>query len=537
MEKHKNPYIELSGDRLKITKKGREYLDKIVSDSSGPVYAFYGKSSPLLAAAAMARLSRRGDDLREIYLDEFAATGEEDASGLIHRVVTAYGDDSVQQLIGLHLVVEDASILLTKLLEWGRFGAYLEQSTRYIYYDQKDVNGEFKYYVPTNLPKKIEKEYKETLDQVFKIYSRMVHRLTEYVRQKNPEPKERREKIAWKGATKAQACDAIRPALPAATKSTVGIFASSQAVENLILHLLSEDLTEARLTGRSILNEARKVIPAFLERADRPDRGGATTAFLAAKRAKMKASASKLKSETKPQKQSSVRLLDYWPKNELDVVPQLLFAESDLSDDELRAAVKKLSASDKKKILIDYVGRRLNRRHRPGRAMEIPHYLWEVVADYGTFRDLQRHRVVDALEWQKLGVNYGYEVPELVKEAGLESDFKKCFDLSEALYAKMVGSGYEEEAQYAVLFGYRIRYRFMLNARAAFHFIELRSSPQGHPGYRKIVNEMHNLLAKAHPVMGGAMSFVNKDEDPELTRMAAELATQYKLEKLDNLKT
>src|SRR5581483_8301694 len=109
MAEHQNRYVKVQKDKLAITKRGRDSLDKIVTDSAGPVYAFYGKSSPLLAAAAMARLSRRGSDLREIYLDEFAAAGEDDAAGLIHRVVTAYGDDSVQQLIGMHLVVEDAS--------------------------------------------------------------------------------------------------------------------------------------------------------------------------------------------------------------------------------------------------------------------------------------------------------------------------------------------------------------------------------------------------------------------------------------------
>jgi thymidylate synthase ThyX len=166
--------------------------------------------------------------------------------------------------------------------------------------------------------------------------------------------------------------------------------------------------------------------------------------------------------------------------------------------------------------------------------MEIPHYLWEVTADYGTFRDLQRHRVVDAFEWQNLTIDYGYDVPELVIEAGLDADFKKCFSLSEKLVQLMIEKGYANESQYATLFGHRMRYKYMLNARAAYHFIELRSSPQGHPGYRRIATRMHELISEVHPTIGGGMSFVNKDEDPKLTRMAAELATQYKLDKLDN---
>jgi len=532
----KNPYLKVKGERLEITPQGRKYLDSIVTDSRGQVYAFYGKASPLLVAAAMARLSRRGSDTREIYLDEFAMTGEADASGLIHRVVTAYGDDSVQQLVGLHFVVEDASNYLTKLLEWGRFAAYLEQSTRYIYYDQKNEAGEYKYFTPPNLDKKTRAAYKKTNDEIFGLYSAMVRSLTEHVRQKTGEPQDPREKMAWHGATRAQACDAIRPVLPISTESTVGIFASAQAVESLILNLLAEDMEEARVVGQRILEEARKVIPAFLERVDKPDRGGATTAYWANTRTALQGLAQEylpLKSETT--KKESVELLDYWPRNESDLLPHLLFSDSNLSTKELEKSFAKLSKKQKAEVFKAYLGKRLNRRHKPGRAFEIPHYLWEVTADYGTYRDLQRHRVVDAWEWQKLGIDYGYEIPPLVKEAGLQDDFKKCFKLAEDLYEQMIKAGYETEAQYAVLFGYRIRYKFMLNARAAFHFIELRSSPQGHPGYRRVVNKMHGLISQVHPGVAAAMTFVNRDEDPELTRMAAELATQYKLEKLDKI--
>jgi len=300
------------------------------------------------------------------------------------------------------------------------------------------------------------------------------------------------------------------------------------------MHLLAEELLEARITGQAMLSEARKVMPAFFERADKPDRGGATTAFLAAKRSNVKSHTDKISREATAKRKSTVDLIDYWPKNELDVIPHLLFAESYQSTEQLTKATKKLSIEQKDQILKDYIGTRLNRRHRPGRAFEIPHYLWEIVADYGTFRDLQRHRVIDAFEWQSLTCDYGYDVPKLVKNAGMAGEFDKCFKLSEKLVKLLIKRGYSEESQYATLFGHRMRYKFMLNARAAFHFIELRSSPQGHPGYRKIVNDMHKKMAEVHPRIAAAMKFVNKDEDPELTRMAAELATQYKLEKLSS---
>ena len=85
--------------------------------------------------------------MRITILDEFASSAGKDEK-LLQRVITAYGDDSVQQLVGLHFVVENASNLLTKKLEWGRLAAYLEQSTRYIYFDQKDAEGKYRYYTP-----------------------------------------------------------------------------------------------------------------------------------------------------------------------------------------------------------------------------------------------------------------------------------------------------------------------------------------------------------------------------------------------------
>lgn len=517
---------------LKVTQQGEKRLDEVLTDPKGDVYAFRGTESPVLVAAAMARLSRRGDDMRITYLDEFAdaAGGADD---LIKRVVTAYGDDSVQQLVGVHVVVENASNLLTKLLEWGRLASYLEQSTRYIYFDETDAAGKYRYYVPETLKGETRERYINSMDQIFKLYSKLVHNLTDYVRIQHPKPADVKERAAWSGATRAQACDAIRPLLPVATKSTVGIFASAQAIESLIMHLRSEELPEAREAGDKILAEVRKVIPAFLERTDLPERGGATTAYRATTRSDLAKLAKKYLPVKPENSADDVKLLSCWPKDELKLVPEILFEHTSLPLRTIRDEVSRWGEEQKKEVMRTAIGERLNRRHKPGRAFEIPHYEFEITADYGSFRDLQRHRMVDAFEWQKLSPDFGYEIPDLVKEAGLEEQFVHCFNISKRLYATLVEAGHETEAQYAVLLGNRMRWRWVLNARALFHLLELRTSPQGHPGYRRIGKQMHEAVGAVHPMIAGAMRFVNKDEDPELTRLAAERATQYKLDKLD----
>jgi dTMP kinase len=525
--------VEKNGNgSYSMTPAGEEFLSQAVTSTSGNVYAFTDKLSPVTIAAAMARLSRRGDDMRITILDEFAGKLGKDEK-LLERVITAYGDDSVQQLGGLHFVFENASNLLTKKLEWGRLAAYLEQSTRYIYFDQKDANGSYKYYVPEHFKPTVKKQYIAAMDGIFDLYSSMVRQLTDYVRNNSSTPKLDRD-IAWQGATRAQACDAIRSVLPVATKSTVGIFASGQALESLIMHLQSDDLPEARISGDSLLQEARKVMPTFLERADKPDRGGAAVAY----RANTAHAVAHLAKEYLPDNHATsptkaVNLVDFWPKNELLLVPDMLYEHGNISLESLQATVNDWSYDKKIDVFNAYMGERLNRRHRPGRALEKAHYSWDLVCDYGIFRDLQRHRMVDDMNWQQLTPRYGYEIPALVEEAGLSEQFEACFDISLKLYSLLQQSGYTLEAQYATLLGHKMRWKVTYNAREAFHLHELRTSPQGHPGYRKLVLEMHEKLAEVHPMLADAMKFVNKAEDEELTRLAAERYTQFKLSQMN----
>lgn len=527
-----NPYVEKTDNGYKITPSGKTFLDETVTNTEGNVYSFTDKLSPTTIAAAMARLSRRGDDMRITILDEFANSMDKDKQ-LLKRVITAYGDDSVQQLVGLHVVVENASNLLTKKLEWGRLASYLEQSTRYIYYDQKDSGNNYKYYTPEYLEKDVKQKYQKTMDTIFDLYSEIVHKLTDYVRQNSKVPKNEQD-VAWKGATRAQACDAARAVLPVATKSTVGIFASGQALESLVSHLLSDEMPEAHAVGRQILNESRKVLSVFLERLDKTDRGVIAMGYRAFTFQEVKEKARKyLPSKYDASDESPVRLTNVWPRNELDLVPDMLYEHSHLSLDVIKEEVSQWPIDRKIEVFNSYMGERFNRRHKPGRALEKAHYSWDLMCDYGIFRDLQRHRIVDDLEWQHLTPRYGYEVPKLVEDAGVSEQFERCFDLSLELYSYLQAEKYEVESQYATLFGHRLRWKITYNAREAFHFHELRTSPQGHPGYRKLVLQMHEQLARVHPMLAEAMKFVNQGEDPELARLAAERYTQFKLNQIN----
>ncbi|MEI8187790.1 MAG: dTMP kinase [Candidatus Saccharibacteria bacterium] len=508
-------------------------LKSVVTNLEDDVYAFTDKIDPVTIAAAMARLSRRGDDMRLILEEEFLNKKDKD-NNLLKRVISAYGDDSVQQLVGQHIVVENASNLLTKKIERGRLAAYLEQSTRYIYYDKKNEDGKYKYFIPNNLSQTTKDKYIEITDQIFVNYSEIVHKLNSFISDQSTVPLNERD-VAWKNATRAQACDAARLVLPVSTTSTVGIFASGQALESMIMDLMSDNFLESNTTGQKILDEARKTIPVFLERADIPERGGAIIAYKSETKKTVKRLAKKLLPKAYSMETKQVVLSDVWPLNELDNVSDMLYESSSLSLSEIRHEVSAWSYDRKLKVFNAYMGERLNRRHKPGRSLEKIHYSWDILCDYGIFRDLQRHRMVDDMEWQDLTPRYGYDCPEIIDDAGLNDLYEECFDLSLKLYSIMQDAGYHLEAQYATLLGHRMRWKVTMNAREMFHFIELRSSPQGHPGYRKIAKEMHDLIGDRHPIIASAMNFVNKGDNPELTRLAAEKYTQYKLNKSKNI--
>jgi thymidylate synthase ThyX len=318
--------------------------------------------------------------------------------------------------------------------------------------------------------------------------------------------------------------------LPAANRSTVGIFGSAQAIDNLIMNLLSQPLEESRVVGLQLLNEVRKVVPEFFERTDIPERGGGTVAYKAETRQAISELATKLLPKPSPWSGEAVTLRNYWPDDEADLVDEMLFEASSLP---LGSMIFPRTIENVDDVFRTYIGERLNRRHKPGRAFEIPHYEFEVVDEYGTFRDLQRHRVVDDMEWQQLTPFYGFSVPRPVQEADYETLYRNCFQVSQQLYERMVEAGHEVEAQYATLMGHRMRYRFVINARAAYHLIELRSAPAGHPGYRRIAQQMYECIRKVHPRIAAGMKFVGLDEDPALTRLAAEKAAYYKQKALE----
>jgi thymidylate synthase ThyX len=498
--------------------------------------------------ALFARYSRSAKSLRRLFLDEFAdkvtpessptpadnagAAAIERAERLYARVFNDYGDDSVAQLGGAHIACEYVSNVLTKVLEWGRLMSYLEQSTRYVPYTDK-LHGRWRYHVPAELGQgSLRDEYVGAMDAAFECYARWIPVMQDHFARLHPRAAGDSEAV-YRAAIRAKALDTLRGLLPAATQSNVGLFGSGQAFEALLLRMRAHPLEEVRLCADEMLRELRKVIPAFLVRVDQPERGGRWSQYLSDAREATAAIASELLGDEAAETRDEVTLTDFDPDGEVKVVAAALYASSSLPDSQLIAAARRLTADDRARVLRAYAGDRGNRRHRPGRAFERTSYRFDVLTDYGAFRDLQRHRLL-TLEWQPLTTRHGYTEPAAIVEAGGGADWERAMTASAELHERLLAAGLHSVAPYAVAMAYRVRFYMDMNAREAMHVIELRSAPQGHPAYRRVCQAMHRLIADdaGHHAIAAAMTFADHSE-VELERLNAERALEAKRARRD----
>ena len=533
-------------------------LDRYFTNSESPVFALRNLPE-IVKGALFARYSRTHTPLRRLFLDEFyklsevgfSAIADEVAASegyqggeaesrrraeeLYDRVLIEYGDDSVAQLGGAHLACEQVSAIAMKAIERGRLAAYLEQSTRYIRFDSKvsmsDGSRRYRYVIPPEIEDATTRqEYIERMDSLFATYSSLVKSLRSYFQKRFPKDAETTDR-AYASATRARAFDVARGLLPAATFSNVGVFATGQAYESMLVRMRSHPLQEVRWYADEILAELRKLIPGFLKRVDVPDRGGKWSHYFSDVDADMRGLAPMsdlvVAAPNSPFDYDSdeVRLIDWETDADAKLATASLFAYSDLSESEIRKRVNAMSDAERSRIIATYIGdRSFNRRHRPGRGFERVNYRFEILSDFGSFRDLQRHRLM-TLEWQLLGPQHSYSTPPEIEELGKTESatwhdaMRRMADLAVSLKTQHGA----DVAQYAIPFAYRIRYIIQLNARQAMHMLELRTGQAGHPDYRRICLKMHELIREqaGHKAIADAMSHIDAT-DTGLGRLSAE---------------
>jgi thymidylate synthase ThyX len=513
-----------------FTEEERERLAPHFTNLDRPVFGLVNLPETV-KGALFARYSRYAGTLRRLFLDEFADSVPEvpaiegaegtRAAELYERIFIGYGDDSVAQLGGAHVACECTSNLLTKILQRPRLAAYLEQSTRYIAYDAQLAGYGYRYHRNPRFGP----AYERALDDLFETYGRQLEAASAWIGERFP-PGDGESPAAHARAVRAKALDLVRGLLPAASLSHVGIYASGQTYEQLVLHLLAHPLAEARAYGEMLLGELQKIIPSFVARVPREDRGGRWIDFLRARREAADAAAARLGVDIEAEAVAapSVRLLRAHGTEE-ELLAALLYESAATGEEEALRAVAALAASERAALIRELVGTRENRRHRPGRGFETLRYRFEIVSDYGAFRDLQRHRLLTC-QWQRLTPDLGADVPHELVAAGLGAEYERALEVSRVEYERLRGEGLAEEAPYALCLAYRIRYVLELDAREALHLIELRSGREGHPSYRAVAHELRRAIAEVHPNVAAAMSFVDDSTEERLERLLSEMRNE-----------
>ncbi len=484
----------------------------------------------VVKGALFSRYSRSPKSLRKILLDEFmvnrdlgfesreSTVNEKKAEEFYDRVLLGYGDDSVAELGGAHIALEGVSNMATKAIEDARIGlSFLEKSTRYVRFDDKR-NGEYLFLrEPDIMSSRHADLYLNTCNSLFDTYSKLMGPLIKYIEEKNPQGEE--SERAYDSTIRAKACDVLRGLLPASTLTNMGVFGNGRAFESLITKMLASDLSEVRSLGKSMEQELGKVIPSFVKRADN-DQGKELQSYLRDTRHSMERLAFNLPEVSA----NSVTLID--SEGEDKAIAAMLYPYSSSSFDSILETVKMMSKVEKEKIALEYMGRRNNRRHKPGRALENVYYTFDILANYGAYRDLQRHRMLTQ-ERQLLTTKHGYDTPKELIESGFDSEFRESMEASKSAFEEI--KGMEKQAQYLVPMAFRMRWYITLNLRQLYFLCELRSSRQGHVDYRRIAQQLASIAREKSPLLASYMKFVDMD-DYSLERLEAEKRLDRKIQ-------
>jgi thymidylate synthase ThyX len=493
----------------------------------------------VVKGALFSRYSRTEKSLRRVLLDEFLnvpqlglgdPTAKPEADSLVdqgqaedfyERVLVGYGDDSVAELAGAHLAVEKVSMLAAKAIEDSRIGiSPLEKSTRYVRFDRRDPDGGFLYYRGRELDHSL---YPTTMDGLFQTYSELLLPLTERIRQAYPIEAGETER-AWKSATRAKALDLLRGLLPAGSLTNLGLYGNGRAFEYLVTKLASRrELQECRDLAAALHRELQVVMPAFVRRA-LDERYGEPAARLMNHTFKAVRQLALNLQPAPPE--TRVRLVESDPDAEMKVVAAALFPHSDVPLQELQD-----STIDPANVLDALLGGRQNRRHRAPRPLEHAHYTFEIVANFAAYRDLQRHRMLTQ-DRQLLTISLGYDQPHDLEEFGAAARFKEAIERAQAAYPSLVAQLGPDLAQYAVPMAFHVRWYFRLSLRELYHLCELRTTPQGHPDYRLVAQEMFKLVAAEHPRLASYARFVDMGPGDELERRQSERKIDAKLKEL-----
>jgi len=506
---------------------------------------------PEIIGALCSRTSRAKDDLRVIFLNEFAKPFLEDESAygkslknlidFLHqnpienifsnpkarefyiKWLAQYGDDSIAQIAGTHLVFSGISQVAIKHWEDQRIGlAPIEKSTRYVDYSSK-ISGQYRYYTDPTLEKiGLTEKYKKAMDNLFATYTELTQNFFDFLRKKYPDEKEL--------VLKTKTFDTLRGILPSSTLSQVSFFGNGQTFEYAISRARHHNLGEIRWTAEQAKTELEKVVPAFLRRLE-SEEAEKYGKYLGEHRQRIKKAVSDFNFQIEPKKEISnfeVKLISYDPDGENKVIAGLIYETTHESFESILKKVKGMSGDQKEKILAQAIYGRTKRFYKVPRGFEMADLCFEIVMNIGAWRDLHRHRMHTQMR-QNWSIYHGFDIPEELKESGLAQKFESAIRQTEDVFLKIEKHN-PDLGQYATTLAHRLRFLQKQNMRAFFWETELRTIPAGHPDYRKVEQEKIKLVKNVYPLLTKYLLADMSDYD--FARRGAEKQAQAKEQEL-----
>jgi len=419
------------------------------------------------------------------------------AQAFYARWLSQYGDDSIAQMTGTHVVLWGVSQVAMKFCEDQRIGLEpIEKSTRYVNFGEK-IGGRYLYYIPKLDLERLGllEEYQETLDHLFDTYTALLPPLIKWFQENFNEKRSILEKKAF---------DTLRGLLPMATLGQVAFRGNAQAFEYLINRSIAHPLGELRYLAHELKRELDNEIPSLILRVNE-DKSREYQAYLNGRYKEVEEFIREKKGELLEKdsirvgNRPEVNLVEYDPETEVKILAGILFKEIHGSWDQTMAIARGLNEKEKEELFRRYLKNRRARWYKVGRAFENSYLRYDIVMDIGAYRDLHRHRMLTQ-ERQRFSTHHGFNIPGELKEAGLADRFTEALGRARGLFEK-IESDNPDLAQYAVPMAYRMRFYQWQNIRQLFWETELRTISQGHPDYRFIEQEKYRLFREKFPIL------------------------------------
>jgi len=463
------------------------------------IYTLPNNLMPEVKAVTFAKCSRSADCFDKIA----AELTEEKSAEFNEKWVVGFGHSSIAEHAVISLAIENVSNIATKAIEDSRLASFTEKSSRYQIFSKE------KLYMPESIINSELKEvYLDAVNSLMDEYEAMTPAMMEFVKQKYPKPQDQDEKL-YNMVSKARACDNLRYLLPSAVLTNLGMTINTRELEHLIMKLLSHPLKEMQDIGKEMKEKAMEAVPTLIKFANKND-------YIVETKKQLKNIAEWELGQDSGNNQA-VTIVNYDKESEDKLIAGILYPYSDLSYEEIAKKVRGLS-QDKKEKIIDETLRRRAPFDQPLRELEHIYYTFDILLDFGAFRDVQRHRMCTQSN-QPVTVVHGYDLPPEIREAGFEDKFKAVVEKSVEAYKKIVEK-FPEEAQYVVPMCFRKRVLITWNLRELHHFISLRSGKKGHQSYRRIAQQCWRELNKIQPLLA---KYIRVDMDEMSVSWAASL--------------